>query len=411
MMMNAVFRFHLHVGTRLALRIFVPVVSIFFASYYLLRPELFNSLMAQLLDGGFFLSGIFTTSFCLITAGFASRRICLGLTGWIRHLPIQGIFQRRMAGLAISIAQIPALAIFAGLAVVAMKLYRVEAAPYLTGLPLVGLSCGQCVLPVEKKVISRLLAGLAAIGFSSNNWVFLAGGILLVVVADGISGPLLQKKKKSKFKKPLRGMLLVAAINWRALRLRPLVIHLLSILFLGAAQLFIANNNPSPFLTEKMIRFGGALSLVLFCSVFANMMALRRPPWPWIRSMPWSARTRILWDSFFIGLHALPLIIISGLLDLKSMVPLTISLPAIAVYSAFSMRQARESTTGALGKVLLLGTFGSLLLCLLPWSSVLFVALSPLVLHMGTMAEKQQKVSQWLELHHLAAGDSLSWSE
>lgn len=86
LMMSAVFRFHLHVGIRLALRIFVPVVSIFIALYYLLRPELFNSLMAQILDGGFLLSGITTTFFCLIIAGFASRRICLGLNGWIRHL-------------------------------------------------------------------------------------------------------------------------------------------------------------------------------------------------------------------------------------------------------------------------------------------------------------------------------------
>jgi hypothetical protein len=408
---KAVFWFHLHVGTRLALRIFIPVVSIFFALYYLLRPELFNSLMAQILDGGFLLSGLTTAFFCLITAGFASRRICLGLNGWIRHLPIEGTVHRRMAGFAISIAQIPVLAIMAYLAIAAMKLYKVSSFPYLAGLPLAGLSCGLCVLPLKRRIITKSLTTLAAIVFSSNNWAFLAGGFLLLIVADRISGPLVQKKKHAKFHKPFRGMFLVASINWRALRLRPLVLYFLSLPFLGAAQLFIANNDPTPILAEKMIRFGGALGLILFCSIFANMMASRRPPWPWIRSLPWSAKTRIVWDSFFIGLHALPLVVLVGAMNLKSMLPLIASLPLLASYSAYSIRQAPESVMGASGKVLLLGTFGSLFLCLIPWSSVCFLALTPLILNLGTTAEKHQKVSQWLELHHLAAGDSLSWSE
>jgi hypothetical protein len=316
-----------------------------------------------------------------------------------------------MAGFAISIAQIPALAIIAGLTAVAMKLYQVSAAPFMAGLPLVGLSCGLCVLPVKRKLITRSLAALAAICLSSNNWVFLTGGILLLVAADGISGPLVQKRKHSRFHETFKGRFLVAIINWRALRLRPLVLYLLCLPFLGAAQLFIANNDPAPLLAEKMIRFGGALGLILFCSLFANMLASRRPPWPWIRSLPWSAKTRIIRDSSFIGLHALPLILLVGVMNLKSMFPLALSLPLLAVYSAYSIRQASESVMGPSGKVLLLGTFASLFLCLIPWSSVCFLALTPLILNLGAKQEKHQKVSQWLELHHLAAGDSLSWSK
>jgi hypothetical protein len=316
-----------------------------------------------------------------------------------------------MAGFAIAIAQIPVLAIMAGLAIVAMKLYKVSSVPYIAGLPLAGLSCGLCVLPVKRKLITKSLATLAAIGFSSNNWAFLAGGFLVLIAAEGISGPLVQKKKHSKFHRPFKGMFLVLSINWRALRLRPLVLYLLSLPFLGAAQLFIANNDPTPILAEKMIRFGGALGLILFCSVFANMLASRRPPWPWIRSLPWSAKTRIVWDSSFIGLHALPLVILVGVMNIKSMLPLIAGLPLFAAYSAYSIRQAPESVMGASGRILLFGTFGSLFLCLIPWSSVCFLALTTLILNLGTKAEKHQKVSQWLELHHLAAGDSLSWSE
>jgi hypothetical protein len=410
-MMNAVFRFHLHVGTRLALRVFIPVISIFFALYYLLRPELFHSLMVQILDGGFLLSGTATTFICLIFAGFASRRICLGLNGWIRHLPSEGKVNRRMAVIGIAIAQIPMLFVLAGLAAVAIKLYKVAAVPFVTGLPFVAVSCGLCVLPVERKLVTRILAVIASLAFSSNNWGLLVAGIALLAVADGIAGSLVKRKKRSRFHRVFKGKFLTATINWRALRLRPLVPFLLSLPLLGAAQLFIANNHPSPLLAEQVIRFNGALALVLFCSLFLNTLASRRPPWPWIRSLPWTAKTRIVGDVCFIGLHAIPLVFLTGAMNLKSMLPVAISLPLLAAYSAHSIRLTTESALGAVGKILLLGTFASLILCLIPWSSVCLLGLTPLVLKKAIKAEKNQKVSQWLELHHLAAGDSLSWSE
>jgi hypothetical protein len=65
---------------------------------------------------------------------------------------------------------------------------------------------------------------------------------------------------------------------------------------------------------------------------------------------------------------------------------------------------------GAFGKILAVGSLGALLLCLVPWSTLCILALTPWILHEAVKAEKHQKVSRWLELHHLAAGDSLSWS-
>ncbi len=299
----------------------------------------------------------------------------------------------------------------AGLAVLALKIYQVSITPFMAGLPLVGLSCGLSVLPVERKLFTRTLAILASLGFASNNWTILAGSIILLIAADGIAGPIVQKKKHAPFHRLLTGMLLMASVNWRALRLRPLVLYLIALPFLGAAQLFIPNNGPAPPLAEKMIRLGGALGIILFCSLSANILASRRPPWPWIRSLPWSAKTRIIWDAAFIGLHAVPIVILVGVMNFKSMLPLALSLAPLAALSAYSIRQASESVMGAAGKILLFGTFSSLLLCLLPWISVCFLVLTPLILSLGTKEEKHQKVSRWLELHHLAAGDSLSWSE
>ncbi len=408
---KAFFLFHLHVGIRLALRIFIPAVAVFFALYYVLGYEFYLSLMATILDGGFLLSGIFTTFLCLIIASFSARRICLGLNGWIRHLPGNSHTLRRTAAISILFAQLPILVILAGLASIASKLFKISATPYLAGLPLLGLSCGLCVLPVKQKIITRPMAALAGICASSNNWGFLVGSVLLFIVTDSLSGPLTFKKKRSKFRGQIKGIFFTASLSWRALRLRPLIPYLFSLAILGATQLFLANNDTLPLLAEHVIRFGGGLNMVVFCSIFTNMLASRRPPWPWVRSLPWSAKSRIVWDSSFVSLHLLPLLALVSLMNLKSMLPLAVSFPLISVYSSYSIRHAPESLAGASGKVLLYGSIGALFLCLIPWISILFLAITPLVLKKAIKAEKRQKVSRWFELHHLAAGDSLSWSE
>jgi hypothetical protein len=278
-------------------------------------------------------------------------------------------------------------------------------------LPFVGLVCGFFVMPVKRKTLSRPLAILAGISLSSNNWWLLIPGILLLLATDALSGPLIQKKRRPKFHRPFKGIFLVALINWRSLRLRILIPYLLSLPFLGAAQLFIANNGPPPPLADQVIRFGGALGVIFFCAILANMLAARRPPWPWIRSLPSSAKSRILSDSSFISLLVLPLLVITGLMNLKSMLPLAVSFPFFVLCSVYSIRQATESPIIVSGKVLVLGAIGGLFLCIIPWSSFVFLVLTPWILKEAIKAEKYQKVSRWLELHHLAAGDSLSWSK
>lgn len=93
------------------------------------------------------------------------------------------------------------------------------------------------------------------------------------------------------------------------------------------------------------------------------------------------------------------------------MLPLAVSFPFFVLYFVYSIHQATESPIGASGKVLVLGAIGGLFLCIIPWSSFVFLVLTPWILKEAIKAEKYQKVSRWLELHHLAAGDSLSWSK
>lgn len=408
---RALFLFHLRVGTRLALRMFTPVVGVFFVLYYILRPEFFGLLVATLLEGGFLLSGIPTVLLSMAISGFAELRICSGLNAWIRHLPVASHTHRRMAAISILVSQLPLLIILAGLTYVATRISRVSATPYFVGLPLVGLSCGLSALPVKRRYVARPLAALAGICFASNSWGALAAGALLFILADSTSGPLVFKKKGSIFHGPFRGVLFAVSIAWRALQLRLLIPYLLSLPLLGATLLFLANNDLSPQLAGTAVRFCGALSLTLFGSLLANMLASRRPPWPWARSLPWSARDRIVLDSGFIGFHALPLLLFVGALNLKSVLPLAAGLPLFAISSSYSIRYAPYSRMGASGRILVHGTIGAFFLSLLPWGALVLLALIPPALKAARKAEQRQKVSRWHELHHLAAGDSHSWSK
>jgi hypothetical protein len=406
----AFFLFHLHVGTRLALRAFVPLVGAVFALFYILRPELFLSLMGTLLQTGFLLSGLPTTFFSLIVAGLASRRVCLGLSGWIRHLPADSATRRRTAAMAVFIAQSPALLILAVLGLAASKMFGFSAAPYLAGLPLLGWASSLAVLPVDRRIPSRVLAILACLCFSSTLWVLFLAGAVLLAGADGISGPLTLKRKSPDFRRRSPGKFFLFSLGWRALGPRLFIPYLVALFPLGAARLFALNNNPAPALSDAMGRFGGAMSLVTFSALFSHLLALRRPPWPWARSLPWSARQKILLDSLFIGLHSLPLLVLTTMMSPPAVWPLVIGYPSLALWAALSVRHTSSSRLGALGRIFTAGTLAALLLGLLPWASFFVLSLTPFILIQGIDVEKRQKVSRWLELHHLAAGDSLSWS-
>ena len=74
------------------------------------------------------------------------------------------------------------------------------------------------------------------------------------------------------------------------------------------------------------------------------------------------------------------------------------------------MRRAPERLTGASGEILIEGFLLAAAVALLPWLSLLALAGTPWALRAAAERERAQKVSRWLELHHLAVGDPQSWS-
>jgi len=402
--------FHLAVGTRLALRKLAPILAIAFAAYYLLRPELINAIFAALLERGSLLMGVVSAVLTLSVASMAAPRICLGLNGWIRHLPGRSLTHRRLAGIAITVAQTPVLFILALLALIAFSSFEVSPLLYLLGLPVLGLATGLCVLSVRHNLLSKPLAFAACILSVSGHWIFFLTALILLISADLASGPLGWSRKSPLSQKSLSSSLSKALIAYRALRLRILLTYLPALSVLGLTFLFLANNALVPRQTFRAVIFGGTLALAIFSAFLANALAARRPPWPWVRSLPWSAKQRVMADSFFICLSALPIIILVAFIKIPAIWPATLCVAPFAFFASLTMRRGVEYSSGPLWQILIVGTTASVLVCLIPLISVFFFLSTPLILRYGAELEKRQKVSRWLEIHHLAAGDPLSWS-
>ena len=72
-------------------------------------------------------------------------------------------------------------------------------------------------------------------------------------------------------------------------------------------------------------------------------------------------------------------------------------------------RRLSESRFGVFGQVLRETLLPVLLFALLPWISLLYLLLTPWLIHKIRLEEMALPVSAWRKVSHLADGDSLSW--
>ncbi|HEY4589766.1 MAG TPA: hypothetical protein VII86_11100, partial [Thermoanaerobaculia bacterium] len=320
-----------------------------------------------------------------------------------------GLAHRRAAGLAIAIAQIPLLlgllflAAFASLSPAALLADALK-------LTVTALATALCVTPAERRWAARPPALCAAVLAGSGGWETLGIAAILLIAADLAAGPLARSGAPAvHFPRASQGTLIELRIVWRALGTSLLGACALGLLPLSAAFAFTANNSLAPEHVRMAARLGAGLAVVLALAQMGEALAVRRPAWPWSRSLPWSAARRAGADALILGGHALPLVLLAARIDPAALAALAI-LPFLSVRAAGAMRRAPERRTGAAGEILFEGGLLAALAALLPWAALLPLAAVPWALRAAAERERRQKVSRWLELHHLAAGDPQSWS-
>ncbi|OGD18355.1 MAG: hypothetical protein A2Y69_13010 [Candidatus Aminicenantes bacterium RBG_13_59_9] len=404
--------FHFHVGIRLALRVLAPVLGLFFFIYYFLRWEFFAQLARIVfVEARPIESGLALSVLVFPAAASSAPRVLAGLGGWMRSLPADGRAQRRLASLSVFVSVLWALFILAFFAAFVLAGQGASVVVRVSGLLVLGWAAAGFLLPVENKVLSRVLLGLAGILAPSGEPALLAAACLLVISEDRLAGDLLVKKSGPTVREARSLRFISARIALRSLRFRLILLYLISISVLAASIPFLKNNRFSPAVASAALRTVSSLSLAAFFAFLSHFLGSRRPVWPWARSLPWSSRRKILQDSAFQFLLASPLFIVVGQKDPASGLAVACFSLFLAFRAAAAMREAGDSRLGPFGRVLGEGMILGLCLGLVSWSWVLILISTPVAVILAEKADRAQKAGRWEERHHLSAGDSQSWSD
>jgi hypothetical protein len=347
----------------------------------------------------------------LAAASAAVPRVTRGLDGWLRHLPVSGRQQRRAALLATSVAETPVLLGLAFLAWIAFHGWRALLTD-VAGLVVCAPAAALAVMPVERGALARPLSLAAAVLAVAGSVPALVLAAVVLAAADAVAGPL-RATRPARVRgggRPSTPFAFARRIAWRAAGAHVFTAGLEGLLPLAAVALFLSGNALTAEQAALAVRFGGGAAVVVFCASLGEVLAARRPVWPWSRSLPWSATRRVVADAVLLAVPALGLVALAARLDASAALSLVAQVPFVAVRAAGAMRRAPERRTGAAGEIALECGLLAAAAAVWPWLGGAALLVVPWAIHAAAERERAQKVSRWLERHHLAIGDPQSWS-
>jgi hypothetical protein len=401
--------FHCKAGIRIAVRSFAPLFASILALLMLdMNPV---AAVAGLALATFAphpapasLLPLFALAF--VFPAWAAPKLTFGLHGWIRHLACSGRSHRNGVGLALMVVQLPFTVALACLAFVAHSRGLGIGPACLRWLAV--LAAGALAsLPVKRRRLLVPACLFAAFISLVGGWSLSLVALALLAAAAAVAGPLIDRRSKRPWR-PAHAFFSFR-IAWRALGWRTATAYLVALLPLGVTALFISNNQPPPAYAAGAARMGGSLAVVLVMAGLAHHLGSRRPAWPLARSFPWSALRRVVEDTIFLILHALPLLVILAVRFPGAAAWVLILLPLPAIRSATAIRRIPGSRT-ATARCLAEGGFLAALVGLLPWTALVCLAAVPLALLAARESERSLPATGWADRHHSPAGDSLSWS-
>jgi hypothetical protein len=427
----AVASHHLRAGTRAALRASaVGVGAVIFAVGS--APEPASTLRSIVLGAvgtrSSPASRVMLAAFALLLAGAAARRITLGIVTWMRSLPVSALESRRGAWLAATAATLPVALFAVAACALASTLYDAALSPArLVTLPALLLAAGAAALPVERRP-ARAAALLALVMFAWGTWTGVLAGALALAAWDRRAGglvptPLVRHSPRHATRSAARGLrprlragALVVRWSWRVLGPRaaaqPLLLAALPVAFAS----FVRANNPelSDAARSLAVRVGAGVGIALAAAAIAGPLLARRPPWPWLRTLPWTCTRRVLVDAAAV---ALPLLGVGARamrgpaargerLGPSEPIAVLATVACAAASVSAALRAGAHRQTGAVGESLLVSLVAAVAFALVPslaWSAP--AAAAALVL-LGARRERGGiDAARWNELRHGVAGD------
>jgi hypothetical protein len=342
----------------------------------------------------------------LATAALAARRLAPAWSGWVLHLPIGNIAARQAGVLVLVVAQAVVIAAWCGLWVLGVA----DGAParlstLLAVVPLAGAAALATVPAATPHSRGAALAALLPAAWGT--WLSLAGAVLLLGFAE-FSG-LDRRHHRGRMRlaaEPSAGAA-PAVISLRALGIGALGTVAGGLLAVGFAWLVLRNN---PELTASgrglAVRLGVGVGMLSVIQGLAARLVVRRPAWPWSRSLPWSAGMRVREDARLLLGGVLAVVGVGAALyplSLLSMAPLGVLLSLRGIRA---MKTGAERPTSLGWRVAAEGAAAVAVVAVQPWIAALFLALVPLAYGDAVRSEQRWKVSLVRERQYVASGDT-----
>ena len=347
----------------------------------------------------------------LIVAIWGAPRLAYGTAGWLRHLPAGDTAHRRALAGGLALAQAPVVALWATLWAIAATSGIPTDASRLFSASVLAVGVAMLALPCRNR-IPLLMGGLiATAGAVVTSWPLIGVGLGAILLGDVFAGPI-DTRHRTRHGRSVRSQAgaraLPLRIIWRALPGRWGLSYAPSGLCLAVTALFIRNNALAPADVSMVTRLGGGLAVVGSTALLAKLIAVRRPPWPWARSLPRSSLRRVGEDATFLALAALPVIAVSSVMNGAAAASLVLMLPYIVVRALVALRASDSPMGGAVVFVELMLAVG--LLTLIPSLAFVSVAALPVAVAHAVRAERRHRTGRWTETDHLGRGDTQAWS-
>jgi len=412
---RALLRFHWRAGARVALRA-NGIIGAAVVFLYGLQDDAPTRIRSTTLDLIARHSGwnarLKLTGICLALAGVAMPRVTLGATGWMRSLAVSASASRRAAIIALAATQLFAIILGTAALVAAATVYHAPIdAGKLIGLPLIIVAASAVMLPVERKA-GAVFAAIALIAAVPGHLVLDGISIAALVAADRTAGAIARWRGVPVHRWSSAWVRASPIAQWVRLTLRTISFAtsigvLLAPTIFVAFAYFILRNNPDlgADLAHRTVRICGTLAECALAAALASSIVRTRPAWAWIRSLPWSARQRVLGDLVMhaTALFMIPLVLVP--LDAANAGAVALLAIPLGAVSAAAIRAGAGRQTSAAGEIACAALVYGTLLALWPMSGVISLCTTPLLLRAAEGRERNAIVTRWDELHHDAAGD------
>jgi hypothetical protein len=299
--------------------------------------------------------------------------VTLGLSGWFRSLPVDRGSRRTACLLGLAIVQFPlALVLLASVAT--------------------GLAVGEDIS------IWRVTGSVAALVFPAMLF-----GVRPPAAAS--VGPFASRTGETWTERRFWSLLAWRAVGWRAFAALPG-----ALLLQTAAWLYIRNNELTGEPAHAAARLMGICAVTVYLGALTDLLARRRPPWAWTRSLPRGAGDRVIRDSMTLGVPAAVIALSTLLVDRAAVLPVLAAVPPLAALAVVVLPRARQRITGASGPLWIVGLTLGIATAWHVTAAIGALATTPGLVRLAAWRDRSTSVTAWHELYHDAVGDSASWA-